>query len=72
MRFKEDMKEVLNLISRLKSVLPKTSIKGEEETEMTTEKEEVYEEVEQSIPATEIDKLKSDLKDIENKLNALS
>lgn len=70
MKFKQDVREVLNLISQLRSALPKMDIKVKEEKAVVKE-EKVVEEVKKPIPTTEIEKLQYDLDDIESKLNSL-
>jgi len=67
MKFKEDTEEVLNLISKLNSVLPAIKIEGEKPI---LEKKEFFKEL-RSVPTTEIEKLQYELDDIESKLNSL-
>jgi hypothetical protein len=69
MRFKEDAKEVLNLISKLSLILPAVKVEGEKP--IVLEKKEVIKEIKKPAPSSEIEKLQYELDDIESKLNAL-
>ena len=71
MKFKEDAKEIIKLIDKLKSTLPKTHIKVPEEKPVIEEKKEEIKPVPKPLPTTEIEKLQYELDDIESKLNAL-
>ena len=72
MKLKTNMNKVSSLISRLRSKLPKTTINIKEGSKPEVVVKEAPKPTIKPAANTEIDKLQSDLDEIESKLNALS
>ena len=73
--FKEDIKEITKLMNKLKASIPKvkgTDIKRPERKAVKTVEETKFVRVEKPKEKTELERLESELDDIEGKLNSLS
>lgn len=66
-KLKGDVKEIISLISKLKSKLPKVDIKEEKEAIVPNKKD-----FKKEAKTTELEKLESELRNIEGKLDAIS